>query len=262
MKLSKRQNHILGLLKQFKAMYGIHIADKLHVTPGQIHHIVNPMIKEGLIVKFKSNGYTKYCTPEHRPEIQRENPSGRKATHKGHCQICGRMHKVNVKTGRLANHGYTKAMGFFSGSCFGAEELPLEKSRNRILEAVRDAESQVERLLKNIAELDDPNNRTVFVDIRVPKKGYARCKATLVKRDGIYYAVAEQNTPHREKYPEGQEVDRWLQSGKDWHEMTQVLNRSYVANVQSHIHQINDHVRVLERRHETWKPRELTPVTE
>ena len=37
-----------------------------------------------------------------------------KHTHTGTCQICGRRQAVNVKTGRLAKHGYTVArFGFF-----------------------------------------------------------------------------------------------------------------------------------------------------
>lgn len=49
-----------------------------------------------------------------------------KATHSGTCQCCGRQQAVKLSTGKLAKHGYTKDLGFFNGTCYGADELPLE----------------------------------------------------------------------------------------------------------------------------------------
>jgi hypothetical protein len=53
----------------------------------------------------------------------------RSATHRGCCQICGKSHKVDVKTGLLAEHGYTyKNTGYFTGSCAGSGQLPINVS--------------------------------------------------------------------------------------------------------------------------------------
>lgn len=49
------------------------------------------------------------------------------ATHNGTCQACGRQHAVNVKTGKLAKHGYTVDWGFFNGTCQGSDNPPLEQ---------------------------------------------------------------------------------------------------------------------------------------
>lgn len=49
-----------------------------------------------------------------------------KATHNGTCQCCGRKQAVNVRTGRIAKHGYTVDYGFFDGTCGGSDHLPLE----------------------------------------------------------------------------------------------------------------------------------------
>ena len=47
---------------------------------------------------------------------------------KGHCQACLRVQAVNDKTGRMSLHGYQVAgFGYFSGTCNGSKELPLEK---------------------------------------------------------------------------------------------------------------------------------------
>ena len=56
----------------------------------------------------------------------------RQATHVGTCQICGRMHKVDVKTGRIASHGYTKQFGGHFNSCFGSNHMPYETHTDRL----------------------------------------------------------------------------------------------------------------------------------
>jgi len=50
-----------------------------------------------------------------------------KATHKGTCQICGRLQKL--PKGKLSKHGYRVQWGEFSGTCPGSEEQPFEESR-------------------------------------------------------------------------------------------------------------------------------------
>ena len=51
-------------------------------------------------------------------------------THKGHCQVCGRIQAVDVNYNRIAKHGYTVDFGFFDGVCDGADELPLEVDKS------------------------------------------------------------------------------------------------------------------------------------
>lgn len=58
----------------------------------------------------------------------------RSATHVGSCQICGRKHKVDVKTGRIASHGYHKNFGFHSNQCFGTYSFPYETHTDRLEE--------------------------------------------------------------------------------------------------------------------------------
>lgn len=48
----------------------------------------------------------------------------RAATHKGHCQACGRIQCVTG--GLMAKHGYTVDYGFFNGVCGGSDSLPME----------------------------------------------------------------------------------------------------------------------------------------
>lgn len=48
------------------------------------------------------------------------------ATHKGTCQICGRIQKL--PKGLLSLHGYQVEWGMFNGVCDGATNLPYEQS--------------------------------------------------------------------------------------------------------------------------------------
>lgn len=60
----------------------------------------------------------------------------RQATHVGSCQICGRKHKVDVNTGRIASHGYHKNFGFHANQCFGSHSFPYETHTDRLEELV------------------------------------------------------------------------------------------------------------------------------
>jgi len=50
-----------------------------------------------------------------------------KATHRGNCQVCGRQHHVVGVV--LAKHGYTVDYGYFSGTCRGSDNRPVQTDR-------------------------------------------------------------------------------------------------------------------------------------
>jgi hypothetical protein len=53
-----------------------------------------------------------------------------KSTHRGHCQVCGRLQAVMSVSGVLAKHGYqVKGWGYFHGVCQGSDTYPLEHDR-------------------------------------------------------------------------------------------------------------------------------------
>lgn len=78
--------------------------------------------------------------PAPKPKAQ---PTGNQATHQGTCQICGRIHKVDNHSGRVAKHGYTKQFGFFNGTCHGSDKLPLEVSNDALKQDVTDTEKRI-----------------------------------------------------------------------------------------------------------------------
>lgn len=87
-----------------------------------------------------------------------------KAKNNGTCQVCGRMQAV--KASGLAKHGYTVQWGFFSGTCSGAGEAPVEES-TAILDAT------VSRLSAAAARLEGTEPSQIEeVDIEVENPDY------------------------------------------------------------------------------------------
>lgn len=73
-----------------------------------------------------------------------------KATHMGHCQLCGHFQKL--PKGVLSLHGYSKEWGFFSGTCSGSRALPYEVSTSELDAALVSANAAIERLGKQVDE--------------------------------------------------------------------------------------------------------------
>jgi len=65
-------------------------------------------------------------------------PTGNQATHQGTCQICGCVHKVSNKSGKIATHGYTVEYGYFNGECGGGHQLPFEVSCDHLKKHIDD----------------------------------------------------------------------------------------------------------------------------
>lgn len=82
-----------------------------------------------------------------------------KATHNGTCQICGHFQKL--PNGKLSKHGYTKRWGFFSGTCYGAKELPFELSKGLIDQAIANALARAEELRTQANEVEVSTSNTV-----------------------------------------------------------------------------------------------------
>ena len=73
-------------------------------------------------------------------------PTGNQATHQGTCQICGRVHKVSNKSGKIATHGYTVEYGYFDGECGGGHKLPFEVSCDYLKKHIDDTVGHIHTL--------------------------------------------------------------------------------------------------------------------
>jgi len=82
-------------------------------------------------------------------------PTGNQATHQGSCQICGRVHKVNNRTGRIATHGYTTRFGYFEGECSGRGQLPYEKSCDYLVKVIDQQRDMIKSLMSDPSAVYD-----------------------------------------------------------------------------------------------------------
>ena len=69
----------------------------------------------------------------------------KKHTHRATCQVCGNIQALN--NGTLAKHGYTVDFGFFSGTCSGSDQSPIEFSTDL-------TRATIERLEQRAAAID------------------------------------------------------------------------------------------------------------
>ena len=71
----------------------------------------------------------------------------RSAKHWGHCQLCGRKHKLDVSDNTIADHGYT-VDGWRSAGCDGSFCLPIELSCEEV-------KKEISRIKKDLAEYQE-----------------------------------------------------------------------------------------------------------
>jgi hypothetical protein len=85
-----------------------------------------------------------------------------KSTHKGHCQVCGRLQML--PKGKLSKHGYEVRWSTFTGTCWGADHLPFEQDISLIQGAIKRAEMEITGTEREIAQLvSDKNPEMVWV---------------------------------------------------------------------------------------------------
>lgn len=108
------------------------------------------------------------------------------ATHRGTCQVCGRIQAVNEKPGLLANHGYTVDWGFFSGICRGSKHLPFEKDCSLVVKSITWAEARIAQIAEEIEEtknwnIEDKHPTRVNLDYTMTRStGMAYVNALIV----------------------------------------------------------------------------------
>jgi len=91
-----------------------------------------------------------------------------KHTHKGTCQICGSTQAVSTTSGLIAKHGYTTRWGFFSGTCRGSNNLPLQISCDMVQASADSAKSYGIKLTEKAAALNEQTGTEGFYSLYMP----------------------------------------------------------------------------------------------
>ena len=185
-----------------------------------------------------------------------------KATHVGHCQVCGSAQKL--PRGLLSKHGYTTRWGFFSGTCYGAGELPFELDKGLIDDAIVRAEVQAEELR---AEADavraqaDPNScwyHAYFNENFRGGSGYRWVKTCIARPLVVPFPQLSY------WHPGDGRPARWEQAG--YYGLDGAVgaardsNGHYANHLEKKARQIDGYVAWQRARIQDWAPQPLTPV--
>jgi len=89
-------------------------------------------------------------------------------THKGHCQVCGRVQAVSTNDNLIAKHGYDVQFGFFNGTCKGSDIEQLEVSKLVAEATISNIQYQIKvkrEELKSLGGVDDDTARELEFSI-------------------------------------------------------------------------------------------------
>ena len=123
------------------------------------------------------------------------------AKHTGHCQICGRQHKVTGK--RTAKHGYTIRHGWQEGACFGSDGQPYELSNDLLLRGIDGARAYIERTNEKLAKLavdplaEQDGSGMILADVSVNHQRTVRLVRIVLNDSGRIEARDSYDRPYR-----------------------------------------------------------------
>lgn len=180
-----------------------------------------------------------------------------KATHSGHCQLCGRLQKL--PDGVLAKHGYTKEWGFFDGTCPGSGFLPYEVSCDQVKARIpqiadrAELERQVIKTLRTNPLPEDEMQVWAYKYVRYGVSGY-RWIETRVEKVGQSSYQYWDDQGHR---------PGWQRTEGDWRKgdktAQQYFMEKYLAYLTSELVKVEQYHQWLERRAAEWTLKETIP---
>ena len=182
-----------------------------------------------------------------------------KATHTGHCQICGSGQKL--PGGRLAKHGYTVKWGFFSGVCNGSHELPFEQDKS-LIEGQIDWAMDKAATLRATAVQDRQNNNPedVWYNAYFNDYGKGGSRYQWIKTK-VY---ADPQIPARTVYdhpgdsrPAG---PRQVGLYGELADVASKMNGLHAAYLEKQAAELDQYVAWQRERIANWTPAPLTPV--
>jgi len=173
------------------------------------------------------------------------------ATHSGHCQICGRPHKI-IAGSRIATHGYTIQYGWQMGACFGSKRKPYELSNDALLEAIESAKRYIATTETAIATLKaKPLDENGMVLAEVSKKRFSERQLALVKP-----SIEEGKLTLRTARDEVMLPYSPLKATTVDAAARELADRR-IKRLKFAIHQSQESIAYMQDRHDSWKPAEL-----
>jgi hypothetical protein len=183
-----------------------------------------------------------------------------KATHRGHCQACGAFHKVNAKTGGLAQHGYTTKWGFFSGTCSGSNWKPIEVSSKLIEVCIEEA---IEHHAKLSEDADKVEAGTAGKFVYIKMRNYDGSPDFWVRMVADHGDEIEvESTPrYRGRFNSETNVRENPRFAKR-RVHSYFGNEKYVRYLRSRAQEVDQYLAWQRDRLANWTPGELEPITD
>lgn len=195
-----------------------------------------------------------------------------KATHQGHCQLCGHFQKLPGNV--LSKHGYTKRWGFFSGVCGGAGYRPFEKSTDRIQIAIDNVKRQIADQQEFKAKVEALTDK-IYVRVFIPatwenrKSHYKElildvADLEYTKWGDFVFNYTDEKTKKVKQHKTDGDMLIQLPNGEWGYEKTnsvKVINRRKIDSINHYIKQMEEYVAWQEERVAKWVEEDLTPVT-
>ena len=183
---------------------------------------------------------------------------GRAAKFRGHCQACGKLHKL--PGGVLSKHGYRVVWNSFWNVCPGADHVPFEESKDLCEALILDVEESIVLLERNIAAV--PNEDFITLSARI-KEGYKRRTVTKT------YKLSEVEwgrVPHAGsgfiKEENGLLYSFHSYGAYDEEGMLAEYRKQKIYGFESQIAQAKRYIEWMAGRIKNWKPEPLVPLEE
>lgn len=185
-----------------------------------------------------------------------------KATHKGECQLCGRIQRLPKS--KLSLHGYTVQWQMFEGTCLGSRELPYEQSCDLIVNQIPSIQAKIAamKLYKN--QLLESSNQEAYTRVYLRStRSYHWKKVKLIE-------VQKQNEHSGWKWTEihalyndgDRQVSEKEESyGETLLECAARLNKAYAeGQLTKNIIQLEQYLDWCENRVNKWELKELQKI--
>jgi hypothetical protein len=175
-------------------------------------------------------------------------------THRGHCQLCLRVHAIDTTTGLIAKHGYTVAgYGFFNGVCPESEKPSLHIARDRtdyyIAQAYADAD-RAERKAEALTALTiDPGPNIwngEYKIVECPLRGRYRANVEVPYSEALpYYQTMARTEEVHDLTRHAKNARNWAAERQKWADrITGKVDAYRVTDLEPRDWQVGDAVRV------------------
>lgn len=177
-----------------------------------------------------------------------------KATHLGHCQVCGR--RQMLPNGQLAKHGYTVEYGWFNGTCYGSGNLPIELDFKLVEDSIARTEIHIKDLEEKIKYWSTDTSPKTYCEVK-GQTGiwvWQEVELVLYHKPNLTHPYFKFVNPLNNK-----EVEIPFLAVKTLPEAVAIFNEKYVKHLQRLVSSLKNYIESQKNRIENWHEKPLIP---